>query len=176
MPNTHIRTQRGSAGPCRLAGYPPRALVVPGEGADTMFLFGQYIEPGRGFDLFSLERSLFDANGRRDPSFRGFRLAWYQTNLEANRWGKILQVIRTVLLDEALGLGEGVKLPPPRTFHAGFWFTDPEAAAACGFDAGKPTQFNGEQRAGPLAMITLPDKNTGVGPLCTDTETCLGNE
>lgn len=152
------------------------ALVVPGEGADTMFLFGQYIKPGLGFDLFSLERSLFDANGQRDPGFRGFGLAWYQTDLEANRWGKIRQVIRTVLLDEAFGLDAGVGLAPTRTFHAGFWFTDPEAAAACGFDPNNPTPFNGEQRAGPLAMISLPDKNTGVGPLCTDIETCLGNE
>lgn len=166
--------------PC-LAQYPNdperrplvEALVVPGEGTDTMFLFGRYIKPGLSFDLFSVERSPLGSLGERDPAFAGFGLAWYQTDLEANRWGRIRQVIRTVLLDEAFGLDAEAELSPTRTFHAGFWFTDPEAAAECGFNPENPTPFNGEQRAGPLAMVTVPDEDTGLGPLCTHAETCL---
>ena len=31
--------------------------------------------------------------------------------------------------------------------------------------------FNGEHHAGPLAMISLPDATTGLGPLCSNPET-----
>jgi len=31
----------------------------------------------------------------------------------------------------------------------------------------KPTPFNGEHRAGPLAFISRPDAGTGLGPLCS---------
>ena len=44
------------------------------------------------------------------------------------------------------------------TFHVGFWFNDPADAAACNFDVTKPTPFNGEHRAGPLAMISRPTR------------------
>jgi len=46
-------------------------------------------------------------------------------------------------------------------------------AAACGFDVTKPTPFNGEHKAGPLAMISLPDAETGLGPLCTKPDTSV---
>jgi len=59
-------------------------------------------------------------------------------------------------------------LKPTNTFHMGFWFNNPEDAAPCGFDVNKPTPFNGEHRAGPLAMISVPDADTGLGPLCTN--------
>jgi hypothetical protein len=49
----------------------------------------------------------------------------------------------------------------------GFWFNNPQDATACGFDASKPTPFNGEHRAGPLAMISLPIEPANLGPLCT---------
>jgi len=44
---------------------------------------------------------------------------------------------------------------------------------ACGFDPTKPTPFNGEHQAGPLAMITVPDATTGLGPLCTKPDTSV---
>jgi hypothetical protein len=55
---------------------------------------------------------------------------------------------------------------PINTFHLGFWFNNPADAEACGFDVTKPTPFNGEHNAGPLAMISVPDATTGLGPLC----------
>jgi hypothetical protein len=38
------------------------------------------------------------------------------------------------------------------------------AAAECGFDPQNPTRFNGDHKAGPLAMISTPDASTGLGP------------
>ena len=58
-------------------------------------------------------------------------------------------------------------LEPTNTFHVGFWFNNPEDAVPCGFNAAMRTPFNGEHKAGPLAMISLPDATTGLGPLCT---------
>lgn len=57
---------------------------------------------------------------------------------------------------------------PTNTFQVGFWFNNLQDAAACGFDPTKPTPFNGEHKAGPLAMISLLDAATGLGPLCTN--------
>jgi len=53
----------------------------------------------------------------------------------------------------------------------GFWFDNPEDAAALPtrhFDPTKPTPFNGEHKAGPFAMLSVPDATTGLGPLCTE--------
>jgi hypothetical protein len=52
------------------------------------------------------------------------------------------------------------------TFNVGFWFNHAEDAAPCGFDPKKPTPFNGDHEAGPVAMISLPNPVTGLGPLC----------
>ncbi|MEZ4236174.1 MAG: hypothetical protein R3F59_08425 [Myxococcota bacterium] len=155
---------------------PPRvdALVVSGDGAETMWLYGNDLKPGIAFDLFTVERSSLDATAQPVADFPGFGFSWYQADLEADRRGRVYQVIRTILLNEPFGLVDDATdgFPPTRTFHAGFWFNDPEDAAACGFDPSQPTPFNGEQQAGPLAMITLPDAVTGLGPLCTDPESC----
>ena len=98
-------------------------------------------------------------------------LAWYQTDLNADAQGTAQATIETILLDQIFGFVSGPNntalLPPTNTFHVGFWFNSPEDAASCGFDPAKPTPFNGEHKAGPLAMISLPDRTTGLGPLCT---------
>jgi hypothetical protein len=58
---------------------------------------------------------------------------------------------------------------PTNTFHVGFWFNDPNDANknGCTFDVTHPTPFNGEHKAGPGAMISVPDAQTNLGPLCT---------
>ena len=52
------------------------------------------------------------------------------------------------------------------TFHVGFWLSNPEDAAPCGFDPTKLTPIEGEHKAGPL-MISLPVPPANLGPLCT---------
>jgi hypothetical protein len=146
-----------------------RVVVERGELNDTLILTIENIKPNLGFDLFTVQRSPFLANGAPDPDFKGsFGLAWYQSDVQADEKGQGTVTIRTILLDQIFGFDPDVKLAPTNTFHVGFWFNDPEDARACGFDVTKPTPFNGEHRAGPLAMISLPNEETKLGPLCTN--------
>jgi hypothetical protein len=147
------------------------AVVVRGKLNDGLFLIAQNIKPSLAFDMFTVEQSTLDANGKVDPSVKDFGLAWYQSDLEANERGKILASIRTILLDQIFGFDPRVGLAPTNTFELGFWFNDPADAEACGFDVTKPTPFNGDHKAGPLAMISLPNADTGLGPLCTKPDT-----
>ncbi len=164
-----------------LAAYPNdptrapsvQAKVVRGSLNDGMFLQGKNIKPGLGFDLFTVQNSSLLANGAVDPNFKNFGMAWYQSDLEADGEGVIRANIRTILLDQIFGFDPAVNLPPTGTFEVGFWFNAPEEAAACGFDVTKPTPFNGEHDAGPLAMITAPNAATGLGPLCTKPDTSV---
>jgi hypothetical protein len=150
-----------------------QATVVRGDLNDGLFLRGSYVKPGLKFDMFTVQNDALQANGTPDPAFTNFGLAWYQSDLEANSRGNMRAEIRTILLDQIFGFDPAVTLPPTGTFEVGFWFNNPADAAACGFDVTKPTPFNGEHQAGPLAMITLPDATTGLGPLCTKPDTSV---
>jgi hypothetical protein len=164
-----------------LAAYPtdpdrqPTAevTVVRGELNDALFLHARNIKPGLKFDLFSVEHSPLGADDKPDPAFVNFGLAWYQSDVDANGRGSASVLIRTILLDQIFGFDPTVGLAPTNTFHVGFWFNNPADAAPCGFDPTKPTPFNGEHDAGPLAMISLPDATTGLGPLCTHPDTSV---
>ncbi len=147
-----------------------RATVIRGKLNDTLIMDLDGIKPELAFDLFTVQRSPFQADGSKDPNFKGsFGLAWYQSDIEIGRRTDSGHVrIKTILLDQIFGFDPDVALTPTNTFHVGFWFNKPEDAAACGFNPAKPTPFNGEHKAGPLAMISLPDAKTGLGPLCTD--------
>jgi hypothetical protein len=155
--------------------HPPRvsAVVVRGDLNDGLFLYGEHIKPNLKFDMFTVERSSLLASGKPDPDFKNFGMAWYQSDLEANSKGRMQGVIRTILLDQIFGFDPDGSLAPTNTFQVGFWFNDPKDAEACGFDVSKPTPFNGEHQAGPLAMISLPDAETGLGPLCTKPDTSV---
>jgi len=155
------------------ARHPPsvQVTVVRGSLNDALTLHGENIKPGLKFDLFTIEHGNLLADGTADPRFLNFGLAWYQSDLEADREGAMHVVVRTILLDQIFGFDPSVGLAPSGTFHVGFWFNNPQDAVACGFDPTHPTPFNGEHRAGPLAMISLPDARTGLGPLCTHPDT-----
>jgi hypothetical protein len=144
--------------------------VLRGSANDILILRAWNLKPNLGFDLFTVQNSLLLANGQVDPAFGNFGLAWYQSDVKADSNGNAEVVIKTILLDQIFGLDPAVSLPPTNTFHVGFWFDNPYDAASCGFDVSKPTPFNGEHKAGPVAMISLPDADTGIGPLCTQPE------
>jgi hypothetical protein len=135
--------------------------------ADVLTITAKNIKPNLSFDMFTVQRSALLSDGSIDPNFTTFGLAWYQSDLQANREGKFTASIRTILLDQIFGFDPDVALTPVNTFHIGFWFNDPKAAKACGFDDTHPTPFNGEHSAGPVAMISVPDPDTNLGPLCT---------
>jgi hypothetical protein len=140
--------------------------VTRGELNDTLRLHLRGIKPGLNFDLFTVQRSNKLADGAPDPTFKNFGLAWYQTDVHADQNGNANVSIRTILLDQIFGFDPEVGLDPTNTFHVGFWFNNPNDAKDCGFDVSKRTPFNGEHKAGPLAMISLPDEVTNLGPLC----------
>jgi hypothetical protein len=148
---------------------PPRASVDVEKGNlnDRLSIHLHNIKPKLAFDLFTVQRSTLDAAGKPISPAPSFGLAWYQSDLEANEDGNGRAKIQTVLADQIFGVNLDQSPPNPiNTFHLGFWFNDPNDAAACGFDVSNPTPFNGEHRAGPLAMISRPDAKTGLGPLC----------
>lgn len=150
----------------------PEATVTVTRGKlnDTLVLKLKNIKPNLAFDLFTVQNSNLDANGVPVINFLNFGLAWYQSDIEVTSGGTAKVKIQTILLDQIFGFDPASGLAPTNTFHVGFWFNDPADAAACGFVGTTP--FNGEHNAGPLAMISLPDKNTNLGPLCTPGATC----
>jgi hypothetical protein len=142
-------------------------IVQRGELNDVLILRAHHLKPNLGFDLFTIQNSNLLSDGAADPNFKNFGLAWYQTDVHADSEGEAEVAIKTILLDQIFGFDPAVGLQPSHTFHVGFWFNNPEDAVACGFDPTKPTAFNGEQHAGPNAMISLPNSVTNLGPLCT---------
>jgi hypothetical protein len=157
--------------PCLAApGKTPKVQVVVqrGDRNDLMLVKLSGFKPGLKFDLFTVQNSLFQGNGTKDPNFKGFGLSWYQTDLEPG-----ITSVRTILLDQIFGFVQTIPvtaspLPPTRTFHVGFWFNNPDDAIACNPNNQRiVTPFNGEFEAGPLAFISVPDPRTNLGPLCT---------
>jgi hypothetical protein len=146
----------------------PTALVIVSQGTlnDDLTIIAGGIKPGLAFDLFTVQNSSLLSTGAINPNFTNFGLAWYQTDLEANSSGVLSATIRSIFVNQIFGFDPAVGLPPTNTFHVGFWFNNPADATACGFDPTKPTPFNGEHKAGPLAMISVPNAITNLGPLC----------
>ena len=154
--------------PClrRAPSITPSALVIVGQGtlADDLTIVVSGVKPGLAFDLFTVQNSNALSTGALDPAFKNFGLAWYQTDLEANSSGQIFATLHTILVNQIFGFDPAVALPPTNTFNVGFWFDNPADAAMCGFKGSTP--FNGQHHAGPLAMISLPNAITKLGPLC----------
>jgi hypothetical protein len=156
----------------RYPGDPSRAPsasidVQKGNLNDRLTLHLKNIKPNLAFDLFTVQRSTLDAQGKPINPAPSFGLAWYQSDVQADGHGGGSVKIQTILADQIFGVNlDESPVNPINTFHVGFWFNDPNDAAACGFDVTKPTPFNGEHAAGPLAMISVPDATTGLGPLC----------
>jgi hypothetical protein len=157
-------------------GPPPTAKVTVSRGTvnDVMVVQLRNFKPGSAFDLFTVERSNLRSDGTTDPDFKNFGLAWYQSDIHVGTDGRAEAVVKSILLDGIFGFdadplpgsATGAPLvPPTHTFQVGFWFDGPQDAAACGFDPTKPTPFNSEHKAGPNAMISVPDPATGLGPL-----------
>ena len=157
--------------PCVAApGKTPKVKVTVrrGELNDQLSIKLEGFKPGIKFDMFTVQNSALKADATKDPNFKGFGLAWYQTDLEPG-----VTSIRTILLDQIFGFVSTTPqtaspLQPTRTFHVGFWFNNPDDAIACNPNNQRVvTPFNGELQAGPLAFISVPVAETNLGPLCT---------
>jgi hypothetical protein len=100
------------------------------------------------------------------PGFTNFGLAWYQSDIDVDGNGHADVTIKTILLDQIFGFDPAANLVPTNTFHVGFWFNNPADATPCGFTGTTP--FNGDHNAGPVAMISVPNATTKLGPLATE--------
>ena len=140
-----------------------RVEVEKGDLNDRLELHLKNIKPGLAFDLFTVQRSTLDANGNVLNPAPSFGLAWYQSDVEADEHGGGDVKIKTVLVDQIFG--ERRRGPAEPDQHVPCRFCSYPAAQACGFD----DEADAVQRrasAGPLAMISVPDAATGLGPLC----------
>ena len=64
------------------------ATVVRGQHNDVLTLQVHNVKPFLAFDMFTVERSPFLANGAPDPNFKGnFGMAWYQSDIQAGPRG-----------------------------------------------------------------------------------------
>lgn len=146
-----------------------RATVIRGKQNDTLILDLDGVKPNLTLSVFTTERTFFLTDGTKDPAFHGFGLSWYQSDVTTGKRSDDGHVqIKTVLMDDIFGFDPDVKLSPTHTFHLGLWFDDPADAQACSAKPLTPGPFNGEQSAGPLAFSSVPDAETGLGPLCTE--------
>jgi hypothetical protein len=147
---------------------PPIAKVTVSRAGqrDQLVLSVSGLKPDLHFDVFTVQRSNLLANGSVDPQFTNFGLAWFQSDLTADADGNATTSLFSIFVDQIFGFDPDVDLAPTNTFHVGFWFHNPAKAKSCGFDVTHPTPFNGEHKAGPAAMISVPNENTGLGPLC----------
>jgi hypothetical protein len=147
--------------------------VIRGKLNDTLTINGRNFKPGLAFDMFTVQRSSLLSDASADPNFTNFGMAWYQSDLQASSTGTFTATIKTILLDQIFGFDPDLSVTPINTFHVGFWFNNPNDANVdgCVFDVTKPTPFNGEHKAGPVAFISVPNENTNLGPLCTNPNT-----
>ena len=148
-----------------------KVTVVEGKLNDTLTLSLKNVKPNLGFDLFTIQRTNLLSDGTVDPNFTNFGLAWYQSDIQADKRGNASVKIQTILVDQIFGFDPDVTLAPTNTFHVGFWFNNPADATACGFTGTTP--FNGDHNAGPNAMISVPGAS-GLGPLCLNPSTTPG--
>jgi hypothetical protein len=148
-----------------------QVTVTENELNDDLAIVVRNVKPNLGFDLFTIQTTNLLSNGTVNPDFTTFGLAWYQSDIQADSFGNALTVIRSIFVNQIFGFDAGTTPPlaPTHTFHVGFWFDSPAEAAPCGFTGSTP--FNGEQHAGPNAMISVPNATTGLGPLCLNPNT-----
>jgi len=75
---------------------------------DTLTIHVTGLKPNLQFDLFTVERSPFLADGAPDPNFpKTFGLAWYQSDLDADEDGtadiQVKKPLRSIFLDQIFG-------------------------------------------------------------------------
>src|SRR6516162_1798487 len=112
--------------------------VIRGKLNDTLMLKLKNVKPNLAFDLFTVEKSTLLPNGQVNTAVPNVGMAWYQSDIEADHKGNAEVQIRTILLDQLFGIDQSTQLPPTNTFHVGFWFNNPNDAAACGFAVNSP--------------------------------------
>jgi hypothetical protein len=132
--------------------------ITPGDLNDTMTVSVKGLPPGTGLDLFVIQL----------PD-KPFGLSWYQTDVQAGRYGTGSATVRGVFDSETFSVDPGTPtVAPTHQYHLGLWFNNPRTPfnLGCEGSVSAPivTPFNGEQKAGIQALNTanFPDAK---GPL-----------
>ena len=93
-----------------------KVTVSAGKQNDTLTLSLSHVKPNLGFDLFTIQRTNLLANGTVDPNFTNFGLAWYQSDVQADKRGNAKVTIQTILVDEIFGFDPTLRWPLPTRF------------------------------------------------------------
>jgi len=135
--------------PCLAApGQTPKAhvTVVKGEPNDLLVLTTSGFKSGLQFDVFTVQRSSQQADGSPVAGFPGFGLAWYQSDLQANR----STVLKTILVNQIFGFDPdaNVNLAPTNTSTSGSGSTTrPTPHRTVRFHRDVPVQWRAQRRA-----------------------------
>ena len=89
---------------CLSPGVPTAHVDVRrGNLNDSLILRVSGLKPNLQFEMFTVQRSPLDADGKPVANFKGFGLAWYQSDIEADQDGEAKVQIKTILLDQIFG-------------------------------------------------------------------------
>lgn len=136
-----------------------RVTITPGSLNDTMRVSVHGMPPRTGFDLFVIQL----------PT-KPFGIAWYQTDIQANRYGNGSATVRGIFDREtfSVSLGGTTTFSPTHQFHLGLWFNNPNTPFKLGCEPGATspivTPFNGEQHAG-IQVLNTAQFPVNAGPL-----------
>jgi hypothetical protein len=135
------------------------ATITPGKLNDTMKVTLSGMPPNAGFDLFVIQQPAAP-----------FGVAWYQTDVNADRHGFGHATVRGVFDVEtfSVSLGGTTTFSPTHQYHLGVWFNDPTVPFKLGCEPGATspivTPFNGEQHAG-IQVVNTSEFPVNAGPL-----------
>jgi hypothetical protein len=133
--------------------------ITPGNQNDTMKVSVHGMPANAGFDLFVIQQPL-----------KPFGVSWYQTDVNANRYGDGSATVRGVFDVETFSVSPGgaATFAPTHQYHLGMWFNNPSTPFKLGCEPGATaptvTPFNGEQHAGIQALNTS-EFPANAGPL-----------
>jgi hypothetical protein len=117
--------------------------ITPGDQNDTMKVSIHGVPTDAGFDLFVIQQPL-----------KPFGVSWYQTDVNANRYGDGSATVRGVFDVETFSVSAGgtATFAPTHQYHLGLWFNNPDTPLKLGNEPGATapvvTPFNGVQHAG----------------------------
>jgi hypothetical protein len=135
------------------------AIIIPGSLNDVMQVSVWGLPANSDFDLFVIQL----------PN-KPFGVAWYQTDIETNRFGFGSARVQGVFNVETFSVSTGgtTTFSPTHQYHLGLWFNDPNQPFALGCEPGHTspivTPFNGQQDAG-IQVLNTAEFPDAAGPL-----------
>jgi hypothetical protein len=136
-----------------------KVTITPGSENDIMKISTSGMPANAGFDLFVIQQPLAP-----------FGVSWYQTDVNANKYGDGSATVQGVFDVETFSVSPGgtTTFSPTHQYHLGLWFNNPQTPFKLGCEPGATaptvTPFNGEQDAG-VQVLNTSEFPTDAGPL-----------